>query len=212
MAREFDLLSEGGLFTVTTRGLRTSHGRELRAAVQEQSAIPDAKELITQAADQLHGFDKRPERWTSSAGFRALVWVADDEWYTGFEVDDTRKLPTIQQAASDWGAQHWVCERYGASFDPFTDDSLVSIAPAILDPNVAVEGTRYEMSGAMAGWFLIDEHFVGSVHDLQIEHARHVAEARPDLVRYFGLPPGWRFFRTATGESVEQLSELMPST
>jgi len=99
-------------------------------------------------------------------------------------------------------AQRWVCERYGAGFDPITDESLVSLDPIIMEPSINVEGSRYLMTGPMSGWILIGERFAGGVADLRIEHARHVVDARPDLARYFALPVGWRFFRTSVGENV----------
>jgi hypothetical protein len=99
-------------------------------------------------------------------------------------------------------SQRWLCTRFGAAFDPISGRSLVAIDPLILDPSINVEGSRYQMTGAMSGWILIGEQFNGGVADLRIEHASHVADARPDLVRYFALPVGWRFFRTSDGENV----------
>ena len=45
-----------------------------------------------------------------------------------------------------------------------------------------------------------------TVKDLENHHATHLVEARPQLARYFGLPPGWQFFLTGQGENVQRVA------
>lgn len=191
--------------TIETRGLRDLVGRELRAAVVDDRAVSDAQALMVLAAEELLSRPSPSGVWWSSAGFRRIRWSPAEDWFHGEEGDGERTRPTIQRAAADWGAQHWVCTRYEASFAPISEDSLVAIAPSALQ-RVDTEGSRYEMTGDNSGWIIIDESFTGSARDLPIEHAAHVADRRPNPVRYFALPVGWRFFAAVDGERVEPVA------
>lgn len=190
---------------VESVGLAARFGRELRAVVDEDWAVDDARALIELAAGTLAEQRAPSATWWSEAGFRRLRWQASDGRYLATEPFPDGFRPTIQRAAAEWGAQHWVCARYGAAFAPISEASLVAVSAAVWKREVAVEGTRYEMSGDNSGWIIIDEAFRGGVPDLTIEHASHLAEARPDLVRYLALPIGWRFFSALDGENVRQL-------
>lgn len=191
-----------GLF-LETRGLVSHLGRELRAAVLEEHALSDAKGVMLLAAEQYVSKPSRSNVWWSSTGFRMLKWTAAGGRYQAEERDGSSTRRNIQRAATEWGAQKVVCAKHQAPFDPIAEDSLIAIAPAALRSGAAVEGTRYVMTPPNSGWILVDEHFTGGVNDLRIEHALHVAESRPDLVRYFGLPPGWRFLATKEGDLVD---------
>lgn len=190
---------------VETVGLVGRFGRELRAVVDEDWAVEDAQGLMELAARALAEQPATSSTWWSDAGFRRLRWEASRGVYLATERFADGFRPTIQRAAADWGAQHWVCARYGAAFAPIAEASLVAVSAAVWQPEVGVEGTRYEMSGDNSGWIIIDEAFRGGVPDLTVEHASHLADARPDLVRYFALPIGWRFFSAVDGENVRHV-------
>jgi hypothetical protein len=196
--------AESGI-AVETVGLAGRFGHELRAVVDEGWAVEDAQALIELAAGELAEKPATSTTWWSQAGFRRLRWHASGGVYLATERFADQFRPSVQRASADWGAQHWVCNRYDAAFDPISEESLVAVSARVWDGDVAVEGTRYEMAGANSGWIIIDEAFRGGVPDLTVEHAAHLADARPDLVRYFGLPIGWRFFSAGDGESVRGL-------
>lgn len=196
--------SEAGI-ALATVGSDEKVGRELSALVTEEWALGPAQSIMRRAVEQLLDKPEQSEVWWSSTGLRRIEWRADGDTYVGRELDGAVLMPTIQRAAAEFGAQEWVCETYGAEFDPISDDLLVAVSDRVMRRGTGVEGTRYEMSGANSGWILIDEDFRGGVKDLRMEHAAHVIDVRPGLARYFALPPGWRFYSAPDGESVTHI-------
>ena len=205
---EFLVSRSADTFQVRSRGLRDQLGGELLAAVTEEWAIEDAIILVKLAVTEAGARPASSDVWWSPGGFRKIRWTREEDVFRAEERDGRMFRPTIQRAAAEWGAQAWVCERHGSGCDRIMEESLVALAPRTLRPGVPVEGTRHRMTGDNSGWILIDDEFTGGAEDLRTDHAAHVATVRPDLVRYFGLPVGWRFFRNAEGEHVERVSDL----
>jgi len=195
----------GDAIWIETIAAATDLGRELRAAVTEEWAVREAELLIERAVRELLAKPGRSATWWSTSSFRRIRWTDVGGVFVGEESDGSRLRPTIQRAAAEFGAQRWICGTYGADLDPIDEEALVALAPAVMKTKRGVEGTRYLPSGRNSGWILIDEDFRGDVGDLKHEHAFHVVEAKPQLARYFGLPPGWRFFAAADGENVREV-------
>ena len=59
----------------------------------------------------------------------------------------------------------------------------------------AVEGLRYHGSGHFSGWILATAGDPQELQDedLELVHALHLFEDRPDVARFLALPAGWRF-------------------
>jgi hypothetical protein len=102
------------------------------------------------------------------------------------------------------GAQRWVCERYGAPFEPLPADRLVAISPLVLRGHMPVAGVRYRMTDRMSGWIIYASDLHEEVADLTYEHVVHLASMRPDLLRFMALPIGWRFDLEPAGENVRR--------
>lgn len=195
-------------YRLSTSGAMEVVGFELQADVQEDWAIPDGADIVRRAIVDLAVVGQPLGRRSSWGGHRTVTWVRDGKVLIAHETssgDERELIPGIQSTAKALGSQRWVCSAYGAPFEPSADDDLVAIDPSALLASEAVEGVRYKpLSAGSSGWILISGGFKGGVADLENRHAYHITHARPDLERYFGLPPGWRFYRTAEGENVYQ--------
>ena len=101
-------------------------------------------------------------------------------------------------------AQFWVCRRWAAPYLPADGQALVAISPLVLAGHMPVSGARYPSDGRNSGWIIWAGDRHEEVTDLIHEHAAHLATLRPDLLRYLGLPVGWRFDREAAGENVRE--------
>jgi|GEM_PF-3278019 len=110
------------------------------------------------------------------------------------------------------GAQRRVCAHWGAPFERPNADSLVSISALVLQGHMPVAGVRYRMTGKMSGWIIYASDIHEEVDDLTYEHVVHLATMRPDLLRYMGLPVGWRFDFESEGENVRRDMEGDPAT
>jgi hypothetical protein len=99
-------------------------------------------------------------------------------------------------------AQFWVCRRWAAPYLPTDGRALVAISPLVLEGHLPVEGSRIRGRGENSGWIIFAGDRDEEVADLIREHAVHLATKRPDLLRYLGLPAGWRFYCDAAGENV----------
>ena len=72
-------------------------------------------------------------------------------------------------------------------------DQLVVISEGVYEGDV-VQGVRYPSPEHMSGWWLTTDRYDGDIKSLKTVHFHHVAECRPDLFDFFGLPFGYRFF------------------
>lgn len=119
----------------------------------------------------------------------------------------SREERLFEEAKED---QFWVCRHWAAPYLPTDEQALVAISRLVFAGHLPVTGKRYESNGANSGWYFSAGDRREEVTDLVNEHAVHLATVRPDLLRYLGLPVGWRFDREAAGENVryEGIDEL----
>lgn len=180
-----------------------AHGRVLEAEVDHDWQIEDAAEIMRGALVVVGGMTiDAPIR--TRAGCRTVEWRWTGSSLGAFErsADQEAWVPGLSASATALGAQRWVVERYGAEFDPIEEEDLVAVSASIMASGTAVDGVRYPPVGPNSGWILTEPGFSGTVDDLEHHHAYHVAASRPDIERYFGLPPGWRFEWSNDGEAV----------
>lgn len=99
-------------------------------------------------------------------------------------------------------AQRDVCARFGAGFAP---------APAALKLGIALatvrlaplNGLRHTPVGDTTGWYIWGgEGLSQDVDFFQPLCVVHLLDHAPSVIRYLGLPPGWRFLITGDYEDV----------
>lgn len=86
------------------------------------------------------------------------------------------------------------CAERGIEFLPVSFDQKIGIAANVLAGDLPVNGLRHLPSGDTSGWYIWAG---GEIPDddrfFEPMHIEHMAELCPNLMRYLGLPPGWRF-------------------
>lgn len=90
--------------------------------------------------------------------------------------------------------QRRICEKHGASFLATPFDSKVGIALNIRDGIVPINGLRHPPEGGTTGWYIwAGEELLSDAEFFKPLHVEHLLTWCPEVLKYLGLPPGWRF-------------------
>jgi len=108
--------------------------------------------------------------------------------------------------------QRAVCERYGAAWTDSAAHLKVGIARNV-DENVQpLHGLRHSPGGDTTGWYIwAGDTFSNAPDFFQPVHVGHLAERCPSLLKFLGLPPGWRFLVAGDHVDVWRDPELLES-
>ena len=87
-----------------------------------------------------------------------------------------------------------VCSKYGAHYVPAPPSSKIGISEDIRSGCLPINGLRHIPVGDTSGWYLWagDEPKQNDEYFRPI-HIDHLDEWHPDLIKFLGLAPGWRF-------------------
>ena len=89
--------------------------------------------------------------------------------------------------------QQELCEKYGASYREADLTEIVGVSQGVLEGIEPINGLRHPSSETTSGWYLWTGELSESVDFFKPIHTNHLLEIRPELAKYMGLPPGWRF-------------------
>jgi hypothetical protein len=93
----------------------------------------------------------------------------------------------------DWQSeQKALCDRFGSQFIPLPSDARVGIALQTMNQR-PLHGLRHPAHGNMSGWYIWGGEYSTDAKFFQVLHARHFPEQFPNLVKFLGLEPGFRF-------------------
>jgi hypothetical protein len=110
-----------------------------------------------------------------------------------------------------WGAvdsdieiqQRSLCDRYGASYYPSPPDAIVGIASNARENVAPINGLRHLPEGNTTGWYIwAGEELSEDPEFFEPLHVRHLVEWYPLILKYLGLPSGWRFLVAGDYEDV----------
>src|SRR5207249_539505 len=86
-----------------------------------------------------------------------------------------------------------VCKQYGADFTPAPLESKVGFAIDVGD-KMPINGLRHPPAGDTKGWYIWGGQELSADPDFFAPlHTRHLMNRKPEVVKYLGLPPGYRF-------------------
>lgn len=186
--------TEDGL-TLKSEGLLERFGCEISVNFNDVSLKDDAIEFIDLVVSYIEAGHKVASGETLGYG----------SWITKMELNDNRELMFFEQAPLTgeytlgisttlrlWLEQHSVCSKVGADFTTPRFEQLIVISDGVLEGE-ETEGVRYPSPEHMSGWWITTDKYDGNTKSLKTVHAQHVAVNRPDLVKYLGLPHGYRF-------------------
>ncbi|ACY15441.1 immunity protein Imm33 domain-containing protein [Haliangium ochraceum] len=90
--------------------------------------------------------------------------------------------------------QRTVCHRYSARFEPAAAGLKVGIARNVREGILPINGLRHPPAGNTTGWYIWAGEELSEDPDFFYPlHVEHLGEWCPEVLRFLGLPPGWRF-------------------
>ncbi len=106
--------------------------------------------------------------------------------------------------------QKEICFRFSADYEPVESDLMLGISKNFLSSALPLNGLRHPQEGQSCGWFLWAGEELSDAPDFfEVWHVQHLEERRPDVAKYLGLAPGWRFLVADDHEDVWFDSKLL---
>ena len=100
-------------------------------------------------------------------------------------------------------AQKEICGKYSAAYYPSPLYMKVGIALNVREGVTPINGLRHPPEGDTTGWYIwageelsVDSDFFKPLH------VEHLSAWCPQVQKYLGLPPGWRFLIAGDYEDV----------
>jgi hypothetical protein len=110
----------------------------------------------------------------------------------------------------DFKEQKTLCEKYDA---PFMEAPLylkVGISLNLKDGIFPINGLRHAPKGDTTGWYIWAGEELSDSPDFFVPlHVEHLNELHPNIIKYLGLAPGWRFLIAPNIEDVWEDASLL---
>ena len=96
--------------------------------------------------------------------------------------------------------QQDTCAQHGTTWYPAPSHLKVGVARNVRSSIVPVNGLRHPPEDDTTGWYIwAGEGDPSKDPDFFVPlHVEHLAEWRPEILKFLGLPPGWRFLTDGT--------------
>ena len=99
--------------------------------------------------------------------------------------------------------QRSICDKYKAEYVESPNDLKLGIAQNVKDGIVPINGLRMPIENGTTGWYIWAGEEMGTEEDFFLPlHVQHIDEWAPEIKKYLGLPPGWRFLIAGDYEDV----------
>ena len=96
-----------------------------------------------------------------------------------------------------------LCSRYGAEYLPSPSNFKVGISENVRDQIDPINGLRHPPKGDTTGWYIYAGEVLSDDPEFFLPlHVAHVKDWCPQVGKYLGLAPGWRFLIAADFEDV----------
>jgi hypothetical protein len=106
--------------------------------------------------------------------------------------------------------QKAICEMYQANFLESRNDLKLGISRNVKEGVLPINGLRLNPEGDTTGWYIwAGEEFSQDPDYFVPLHVEHVEEWIPNIRKYLGLAPGWRFLIAGDYEDVWYDEELL---
>ena len=108
-----------------------------------------------------------------------------------------------QQLARVQNEQRAVCERFSTTFEPADLGLNIGLANDFSSGLLPFNGLRYLATDTTSGWYLWAGEQRSEADDFfKPVHGYHLLEQNVAVLKYLGLPPGWRFLVAGDYEDV----------
>jgi hypothetical protein len=99
--------------------------------------------------------------------------------------------------------QREICLKFGASCLPSDDRLKIGISGTFDAAHFPINGLRHPPQGDTTGWYIWSgEELSTDAGVFVARHAFHLNDRCPEIVKYLGLGPGWRFLIAPGHEDV----------
>src|SRR5712672_1395510 len=99
--------------------------------------------------------------------------------------------------------QRKTCLRFGADYLPCEDHLKVGIGKHFNRREFPIHGLRHSPEGDTTGWYIWSGEYSEDPNFFVALHSIHLREGRcPEIVKYLGMAPGWRFLVAPGWEDV----------
>jgi hypothetical protein len=88
--------------------------------------------------------------------------------------------------------QRALCAKFNSPFVPILPGARIGIAIQTMHQRPS-HGLRHPVHGNMSGWYVWGGEYSSDPNFFQVLHAEHLSNQYPDLLKFFGLGPGFRF-------------------
>lgn len=89
--------------------------------------------------------------------------------------------------------QKQICDKYFTDYIPSPDNFKIGISKSALDGIQPLNGFRHEITGDTTGWYIWGGVYSDSPDFFMPMHVMHLSQQCPLIMKFLGLPPGYRF-------------------
>lgn len=88
-----------------------------------------------------------------------------------------------------------ICDKYSVKFTPTDMGLLIGISDNTDGKNVPINGLRHPAEGGSTGWYIWsgEGNFPQNKDFFKPMHVSHLVERCPQVLKFLGLPVGYRF-------------------
>jgi hypothetical protein len=91
--------------------------------------------------------------------------------------------------------QKAICDKLKVDWMAVDEKSFIAINDSLFSDTKPINGLRHPKHGKIDGWYLWSG---GEIPQQESDffkplHTEHLIQVRPIVLKYLGLPPGWRF-------------------
>ena len=105
--------------------------------------------------------------------------------------------------------QKSICKKYRAVFLESRLDFKIGVSDSIRDLVYPIHGLRHPFQGDTTGWYIWAGEYSKRDDFFKPIHVEHLLKFKPELIKYLGLGPTWRFLIAPDYEDVWQDLELL---
>jgi hypothetical protein len=103
-----------------------------------------------------------------------------------------------------------VCAKYGAEYVESPPHLKVGIARNMEEGLLPINGLRLRLKEGTTGWFIWAGEDLSQDPDFFVPlHVSHLQHRCPEIIRFLGLAPGWRFLVAGDYEDVWEDRSLL---
>lgn len=90
--------------------------------------------------------------------------------------------------------QQKICEKYSGDCEPTDINDMLGISDNTDGELTPINGLRRPVEGDTSGWYIWSgEKFSEEEDFFKPVHMGHLVKCCPQIIKYLGLPPGYRF-------------------